>query len=115
MSAPALPKISLTQWIAGHTKTVTLTLSGSGSIAGWTFTVVLYDVNGDRATITLTNGAGTEIVDAAARQWRFTIVGALTSGWATTTLGLQMAYTVGGVTYSLGTGDATVLANKAAA
>jgi hypothetical protein len=52
---------------AGEDVTITVTLSGSGSIAGWAFTFTLKSAYGGSALVTKTVGSGIVITDAANR------------------------------------------------
>lgn len=108
-----LPELTLTEFIGGTTKRVTLTVTDGGEavdITGWAFTVTFFAQG--VTPFSLTDGAGTEIVDAASGQWRFTIPATSTASLGAVTLDFYVKYATGGLTYSLGKGEVKVLAAK---
>jgi hypothetical protein len=113
MSDSELSELTLQEFVGGTTKVVDLVVQSGGvavNITGWTFEVTLF---AEHVTpFDLTTGAGTEITDAAAGKWRFTIPAASTSGLGSVKLSFYVKYTLDGVTYSLGKGEIKVLPAK---
>jgi len=113
MSNSELSELTLQEFVGGTVKVVDLIVQSGGvavNITGWTFTVTLFA--GNVTPFSLTNGNGTEVIDAATGKWRFTIPAASTAGLGSVNLSFYVKRTTDGVTYSLGKGEVKVLPAK---